>query len=347
VRLRLLDDARVKLSDWTPLHVHLGTAHRLAHAVRLDAPDDAISHGSLRVQLVFDVPIAASAGDRFVVRDAQAVRTIGGGVVLDPQAPARRRRSTARTAWLDAIERLLAGDGIGALLGQAAHGISTDALARLSGRAFDALALPVDARRVETGQGAFVFDAGRWNALRERALAALGDVHDIARRARHRQGTAASHRGGGVAHPDLAGRRRRMDRRRRYAAQRPVVASARSRRAHERTRSRACGKLAPRVAEGRFDPPWVRDLASALHAPEDEVRATLRKLAAQGRVHQVVRDLFYEDASLRDLARRARDRAARRQGRSRRVPRRDRHRPQARDPDPRIFRSCRPHASRA
>ena len=303
VRLRLLDDVRVKLSDWTPLHVHLGTAHRLAHAVRLDASDDAISHGSLRVQLVFDVPIAASAGDRFVVRDAQAVRTIGGGVVLDPQAPARRRRSTARTAWLDAIERLLAGGGIGALLGQAAHGISTDALARLNGRAFDASALPVDARRVETGQGAFVFDAGRWNALRERALAALGDVHTTSPdepgidKGRLRRIAAAElpipiwqaavdewiadggmQRSGPWLH--LPGHAVRMSEREAALAE----------------------KLAPRVAEGRFDPPWVRDLASALHAPEDEVRATLRKLAAQGRVHQVVRDLFYEDASLRDLS---------------------------------------------
>jgi len=312
VRLRMLDDAHANLPDWTPLHVHLGAAHRLVHAVRLDASDGAISDRLLCVQLVFETPIATSVGDRFVVRDAQAARTIGGGVVLDPQAPARRRRSAARAAWFDAIERLLAGDGIATLLKQAANGISSDTLARLTGRAFDASTLPVDARLIETGQGAFVLDASHWNALRERALSALASVH------------AASPDEPGID----KGRLRRI-----AAMELPVpfwqavvdelISSGDVQhsgpwlhlpghvvRMSEREAALA-EKLAPSIAEGRFDPPWVRDLASSLRVPEDEVRTTLRKLAALGRVHQVVRDLFYDDACLHELARVVRELAQR------------------------------------
>jgi selenocysteine-specific elongation factor len=60
--------------------------------------------------------------------------------------------------------------------------------------------------------------------------------------------------------------------------------------------------LLPLLARGRYDPPWVRDLAAAAHRHEDDVRALLRKLARQGDVYQVVRDLFYHRDSVRELA---------------------------------------------
>jgi selenocysteine-specific elongation factor len=51
--------------------------------------------------------------------------------------------------------------------------------------------------------------------------------------------------------------------------------------------------ILPRLKEAAFDPPWVRDLAR--HAGRDEtvIRRLLQKLARQGKLYQVVRDLFY------------------------------------------------------
>src|SRR5206468_3888502 len=43
-------------------------------------------------------------GDRFIVRDQSAMRTIGGGTVVDPFAPATRRNAHARAAQLAALE---------------------------------------------------------------------------------------------------------------------------------------------------------------------------------------------------------------------------------------------------
>ena len=51
--------------------------------------------------------------------------------------------------------------------------------------------------------------------------------------------------------------------------------------------------LLPPIEAGRFDPPWVRDLANAQRVPEERVRQLLRKLARQGELFQVVHDLFY------------------------------------------------------
>ncbi|MGH8485714.1 MAG: SelB C-terminal domain-containing protein, partial [Pseudomonas sp.] len=61
-------------------------------------------------------------------------------------------------------------------------------------------------------------------------------------------------------------------------------------------------QLQPLLEQGRFDPPWVRDLATAVGQEEADVRLLLRKLARLGQVHQVVRDLFYPESTIRQMA---------------------------------------------
>ncbi len=94
------------MTHWAPLHVHLGTTHQVAHVALLDG-DTLAAGATARVQLVFDKPVCALPGDRFIVRNAQASRTVGGGRVLDPFAPARKRRTPERRAWLDALHTML------------------------------------------------------------------------------------------------------------------------------------------------------------------------------------------------------------------------------------------------
>ena len=70
------------------------------------------------------------------------------------------------------------------------------------------------------------------------------------------------------------------------------------------------GALLPLLAEGRYDPPWVRDLARLRGEPEERVRLLLRKLLRRGEVAQVVKDLFYHRDRVRELATLARGLAA-------------------------------------
>jgi len=61
-------------------------------------------------------------------------------------------------------------------------------------------------------------------------------------------------------------------------------------------------KLEPLLVAGRFDPPWVRELAATVHESEERVRAVLRKQVTLGGAYQVVRDLFYAPERIAELA---------------------------------------------
>src|SRR5271169_1393422 len=70
-RWRRLKDGGT-LSSRAALHIHLGTAHRIARVVPLEGDPTKVGE-SARVQLVFDAQICAAPGDAFIVRDAQAL----------------------------------------------------------------------------------------------------------------------------------------------------------------------------------------------------------------------------------------------------------------------------------
>ena len=91
------------LAHWTPVHLHLGAEDVGARVVLLEGPT--LQPGaSAWVQLELDRPIGALHGDRFIVRDQSALRTLGGGIVVDAFAPLTRRRRTQRVAVLQAMD---------------------------------------------------------------------------------------------------------------------------------------------------------------------------------------------------------------------------------------------------
>ena len=103
VRLQVLAEETRALRHWTPVHVHLAASHSTARVAVLGAGSIAPGESG-RVQVVLERPLHALAGDRIVIRDQSATRTMGGGTVVDPFSPKRGRARPARLAWLDAIE---------------------------------------------------------------------------------------------------------------------------------------------------------------------------------------------------------------------------------------------------
>jgi selenocysteine-specific elongation factor len=306
VHLRILAEGRV-IANRAPLHIHIGTAHRVAHVVCLEG-DQLKGGASARVQLVFDAPICASPGDAFIARDAQALHTLGGGAVIDPCAPARRRRSPERLARLDSIERLLAGEGVEPLLRNAPQGMEMRELVRLCGRAPQQIALPAQARIVGAAGGQFVFLESQWLALCELALGALRTFHaqqpdepgiDRGRLRRMTLPTLADAAWRAVIH-DLV---------QRQAVQQSGhwLHLPEHRIALDERELALAQKLRSALAAGRFDPPWVRDLAHTVGVPDDEVRAVLRKCLIQGGVYQIVHDLYFHRDCVRELARMVKD----------------------------------------
>jgi selenocysteine-specific elongation factor len=288
--------------DRAPLHVHLGTADCVAHAVLLEAGAPSTA-GNTRAQLVFDAPVCAGPGDAFIVRDAQARRTVGGGIVIDPCAPSRRRRSVDRLAYLDGIQNWLQTRSLHALLENAKNGMSMRELVRLTGLASERIELPLDARVVGASDDRFAILDSHWQVLYKIALTVLQQFHSQygdepgIDRARWRRLAApgvsdglwwalidSMLQDGAIARSDywlhLPEHRVMLDEREHLLA----------------------GRLQAILAETRYDPPWVRDLAVKVQAPEEEIRQVLRKCAVQRQVYQVVKDLFYHRDTAQQLA---------------------------------------------
>jgi selenocysteine-specific elongation factor len=122
VHLRALASEPHALRHWTPVHLHLGTVDVTGRiSTRRDL---SIAPGSAEMaQIVLDQPVGAIAGDRFIVRDFSAQRTIGGGHVIDPFPPPRRRRIAERQLELAALDQGAPAEVLAALMPQAAAGI--------------------------------------------------------------------------------------------------------------------------------------------------------------------------------------------------------------------------------
>jgi len=66
-------------------------------------------------------------------------------------------------------------------------------------------------------------------------------------------------------------------------------------------------RIYPRLIDGRYDPPWVRDLASQLSEPEANIRLLLRKVSRTSALVQLVPDLFYPIPTMQIMADMIRD----------------------------------------
>ena len=300
VRLTLAPQAPAALVHWTPVHLHLGAAHVMARVALLEG--ERLAPGeSMLAQLVTDRPLGALHGDRFIVRDADARRTLGGGTVLDPDAPARKRKTPLRLAELAALDIPDTAQRLRELLGL--RGLD---LARLAMHwnhdGLDSV-LPPDSTRVLGCHETWAFSAKHWAGLQEKLRADLAGFHE---------------RFPDELGPDTA-RARRM-----FLPTLPVAAFAALTDAllaagtlqrsgpwlHLPTHCIALTRdedalfqrIRPWLAEAAFDPPWVRDLARTSGKDEASMRRLLQKLARQGKLYQVVRDLFYLPESVAQLA---------------------------------------------
>lgn len=305
VELSLLDKDIPALRTWSPWHVHMGAAHLTAHAVPLDG--EFLQPGQTgKVQLVFDRPICAMTGERFILRNAQASETVGGGIVLDPNAPDRKRRSTTRLAWLNALAQWTRGGPLENLLAHAPYGLDEETLLRLSGGAQHRLTAPAKARW-HTGSRpqsqAILLSDARLEALCQHIESVMLQFHE---RNSDEPGLSIS-RLRRMAAPTMSDAIWQLLTEHLLAEQRLARQGAWLHTpGHRVTLSpedeALASSLRPMIEAGRFDPPWTRDLAKETEHPEDQTRAVLRRLVRQGELFQIVHDLFYHRRQIAILA---------------------------------------------
>ena len=297
----------VLLSAWaadaTPLrsgagvHVHLGADDAVAVITPLD--DEALAPGrSARAQLVTRTPVAAWRGQRLVLRDLSARRTLAGCTVLDPFAPTRHRRTPQRLQWLSAAALADPAARWAALLESSPAGLD---LARQARREGLACAPPLPSWAVRAGT--LAFSPAHWQQLRAGVLGALDRFHAdtpdelgpstsrLRRLAAPLLAPAAwpALVAGLVHDGELAQEGAWLHR-----PQHAVALSAAERALAER--------VLPLIRAGDIDPPWLRELATTLGQPEPQLRMGLARIARRGEIFPVVRDLYFHARTLERLA---------------------------------------------
>jgi len=91
------------LKHWTPVHVHHGASSLTGRIAPLEGKEILPGQSAL-AQFVLDQPALLARGDRFIVRDQSARRTLGGGEVLDGFGVSKGRSKPERLEQLRAMQ---------------------------------------------------------------------------------------------------------------------------------------------------------------------------------------------------------------------------------------------------
>jgi selenocysteine-specific elongation factor len=306
VRLRVLGAEATPLRHWTPVHCHVAAAHVTGRVAVLEG--ESISPGAEGLaQLALDGDLAALRGDRFILRDQSARRTLGGGLILDPEPPGRGRRRPARLALLAAFAESEPVTAAARALELSGQGLALSRLARhwnLDGDQAAAIAGLSGCRRLDGPAGSLLFAEGHWQALQQRVIAALKAAH-----AEHPDQLGPDReRLRRIACPAMdrtafAGLLESMTQMGQVARTGPWVHlpghGVRLPEADERLWQVG---IRPLLESTPFEPPRVRDLARSLGQGEEAVRQLLKRLAGMGEVYRVAHDHYFTRAAVADLA---------------------------------------------
>ncbi|VFU08790.1 Selenocysteine-specific translation elongation factor [Methylocella tundrae] len=304
--LRVLPGEPKPIGQWFPARLHHASAEVGARVVLLG--DDPIRPGdSGGVQLVLDRPIAAAALDRYVIRDASAQRTIGGGRLIDLRPPARRRRTPERAAQRAALEFSDPVASFSALLAAPPHAADIAVFARdrtLSAAQTDRLVKALDLVILDAGASKIAIAPERWRIFTSSLMERLAIFH--------------------AENPDLQGigrERLRLALQPRLPAPAFVIALQKAalngevvldgafvRLASHEARLSAkdeevWAKIAPLLGgAARFRPPRVRDIAGSTGRPEAEVRRLLKLAGRMGWADEIAHDHFFLRPTVHEMA---------------------------------------------
>ena len=304
VRVALLASEPQPLKHWTPLHLHLATADVTA---RISLPGEAaIAPGASAIaQLALAKPVGALNGDRFILRDQSARRTLGGGTVLDPHARAARRASPARRAELAALERGSPEAALSELLKDETRGVDLKRFERTFNlkperlsALYAAAGVVVFGKEERTG-----VTRARREKLREAVPAALRDFHRAQPQATGMEIATLRKQ----LAPQLTAEafqsllRELADERKIEIASNLVRQTG-----HDATSNpedqRMWQLVLPALQQGGFAPPPVVELAAALKLKEAALKDFLHRKSRGGEVMRVPPDRFYPRATLATLA---------------------------------------------
>ncbi len=287
------------------VHVHLGSDDIVGRVALLDCKEINAGDTAL-VEILLERETLALHGDRFILRDAGAQRTVAGGRVLDIFPPTRHKRTPQRLALLNKLRDEDPAVALEYLTDQAEAGIDLNRFAmswNLSEADAELLWQRVGLRVIRESETTTGITPAAWAALRSKLLEALTAEHERA--------------------PDMIGveaeRLRRMTSSR---LSRPVFQALSeellANGAIVQTRSwlhlpehRATvtaddrelfAELKPLLDASPYNPPRVRDVFRATGTPEHVVRQLFKRLARTGELYPVAHDHYFTARAVEELA---------------------------------------------
>jgi selenocysteine-specific elongation factor len=304
VELRLFGRER-PLRHWAPAHLHIGAEDLTCRVALLSAK--AAQPGQTAVAaLHLDRPIAAWAGQNFILRDQSAQRTLGGGRVLDPLPPPRQNQAV-RLMRLGALNAPNAVAAFTRLLAASARGFDFGTFAQswnITEPECDALAAAHPVEVCHDGDARIAMRVDHWKALCDQIVEVLGAHH--------------------AKHPDLLG----LNDQGLHAVIRPSIEKSLLRQAVAELRAAGTvsrqgtivhlaghrvqptlaelalwQRVAPLLEGGGVRPPRVRELAEQTGVALDPLESFLARAEQLGWVHRVASNRFFLPRTLDELER--------------------------------------------
>ena len=180
-RIEIRPAAKRPLKHNQRVRFFIGAAETIGRAIILGGSLEIAPKQSGLVQIVLDDPVVALASDRFVVRDETNVRTLGGGVVLNPLG--RRSRKPVE-AYLRNLEMIGAGAQAGAVEAMLNLQENLALTAATVAQLFNAPIAEIEAAlkdprfvRLSLGEEEGFTTSSKWSELKDVALEALTRHH--------------------------------------------------------------------------------------------------------------------------------------------------------------------------
>jgi selenocysteine-specific elongation factor len=308
VRLDYLASAPKDLKHRATLRFHSATYEVPAKVILFDR--DALSPGeSCFVQLRLARPVLLLPGDPFVVRTYSPQATLGGGIVLDPAPPRRRRRSAEALELLSAAESGNDQERIRLLVESSLYsGLSLDEMVNRSG---------MSGKRIEAALGPLLSGGAVLQVVKEPRIFLGRDAFAaLKQRLGEELGSylAQNPMQDGIGKEELKSRIPKRSDPRFFG---PLLASmekegaALSDRDIVRLPGRKAGvtqdqaglqsMLEEALKKGGGEPPTIKELCDALGCTEKQLLDHANLLCREGRAAKVKGDVFYAPGALAEI----------------------------------------------
>ena len=312
--LRLLPGEARALGQWSAVRLHHGAAEVPARVALIEA--DPIEPGATgRVQLVLDHPIAAAVGDRFVLRDHEGRRTIGGGRMTDLRGVRRKRRQANQIARFDAMALADPAQSLAAQLATWPWSVEHESFARDRALGANCMAqvLSLVPHEACAKDGVtYLLSPESWQQATSGARATVSAFHDrypqlLGPGAQRLQAALAP----GIARQPALAVLDRMVQDGLLAQEAGVYRLPDHRLGLDRADEALWQRIEPLLSGAqRYRPPRVAPLAQDIGAREFDCRRVLKSMSAQQRVVEIAPDHFFTRDTLVEIGGMLRELAA-------------------------------------